>query len=87
MQVLLILVAAVLAPLLGLALLLWLAHLEDTLPSDVARARRRPEPAPIVAIPLRATTLGQPLPVSVPVQRTAPETERVPDPMPGAALA
>ena len=31
MQVLLIVVGAGLSPLLGLALLLWLAHLEDTL--------------------------------------------------------
>ena len=44
MQVLLVLVAAMLSPLLGLALLLWLAHLEDTLPRDVRRASRKPAP-------------------------------------------
>ena len=87
MQVLLILVAAVLAPMLGLALLLWLAHLEDTLPQDVQRARRRPEPAPILAIPVRATAASRPVPVSVPAQRTAPEADRVPDVVPGAAMA
>ena len=87
MQVLLILVAAVLAPLLGLALLLWLAHLEDTLPQDVQRARRRPEPAPILAIPVRTAPARQPRPVGVPAQRTAPEAERVPDVVPGAAVA
>jgi len=85
MQVLLILVAAVLAPLLGLALLLWLAHLEDTLPQDVQRARRRPEPAPILAVPVRTGRVRQP--VGIPAQRTAPEVERVPDVVPGAAVA
>ncbi|QWZ08079.1 hypothetical protein KRR39_22525 [Nocardioides panacis] len=85
MQVLLILVAAVLAPLLGLALLLWLAHLEDTLPQDVQRARHRPEPAPILAILVRGAPVRPP--VSVPVQRTAPESERLPDVVPGTAVA
>jgi hypothetical protein len=87
MQVLLILVAAVLAPLLGLALLLWLAHLEDTLPQDVQRARHRPEPAPILAVPVRGAPARQPVPVSIPAQRTAPESERVPDVLPGPAMA
>lgn len=51
MQVILILTGAMVSPLLGLALLLWLAHLEDTLPQDVQRARRKPEPPPILAFP------------------------------------
>ena len=75
MQVLLIMIGAVLSPLLGLALLLWLAHLEDTLPQDVQRASRRPDPAPILAIPVRpgvATT------VLIPAQREAPAAEVAP---------
>jgi hypothetical protein len=69
MQVLLIVVGAVLSPLLGLALLLWLAHLEDTLPQDVQRASRRPDPAPILAIPVRSAATTQ---VLIPAQREMP---------------
>jgi hypothetical protein len=68
-----VVVAATLSPLLGLGLLLWLAHLEDTLPRDVLRASRKPAPPPILAIPVRApvtTPVG-----AVPEQRTAPEVE------------
>ncbi len=82
MQVVFILCAAVVSPLLGLVLLLWLAHLEDTLPQDVQRAGRRPDPAPILAIPVRrAPTVPVATPVMVPVpipaQRTAPVAELV----------
>ena len=59
-----------LSPLVALALLLWLAHLEDTLPRDVERARRRPDPAPILAIPVRSPAPAQPV---LPAQRTAPD--------------
>src|SRR4029079_17756266 len=52
MQMVLVLSVAVLSPGLGLLLLLWLAHLEDTLPRDVEAARRQPAPAPILAIPV-----------------------------------
>ena len=54
MQALLVLVGALLSPLLALGLLLWLAHLEDTLPRDVRRASRESAPEPILAIPVRA---------------------------------
>jgi hypothetical protein len=67
MQVLLIAVAAVLSPLLALALLLWLAHLEDTLPQAVQRADRRPDPAPILAVPVRPAPTPA---VVIPAQRT-----------------
>jgi hypothetical protein len=80
MQVVFILCAAVVSPLLGLVLLLWLAHLEDTLPQDVQRAGRRPDPAPILAIPVRrAPTVPAVAPVAVlvPTQRTAPVAELV----------
>ena len=76
MQVLLVIVAATLSPLFGLALLLWLAHLEDTLPRDVLRASRKPAPPPILAIPVRAPATT-PV-VAVPEQRPAPEVEIAP---------
>jgi hypothetical protein len=56
-----------------LAFLLWLGHLEETLPQDVRRAQRRPEPPPILAIPVRRT---QPTATGpIPEQRTAPAVE------------
>ena len=74
-QVVLVIVAVTLSPLLGLALLLWLAHLEDTLPRDVQRASRKPAPEPILAMPVRATATP-----AVPEQRAAPEAELAPSP-------
>jgi hypothetical protein len=67
---------AMLFPMAGLGFLMWLSHLEDTLTRDVQRARRRPEPPPILAIPVRAVA---PVvrPVVVPEQRVAPEVEAV----------
>ena len=77
MQALLVLVGALLSPLLGLGLLLWLAHLEDTLPRDVRRASTKPAPAPILAIPVRAPATPV---VTVPEQRAAPAAETAPSP-------
>lgn len=48
-----VLVGATLSPLLALALLLWLTHLEETLPHDVHTARRKPPPPPILAVEVR----------------------------------
>jgi hypothetical protein len=72
MQALLALVGALLSPLLALGLLLWLAHLEDTLPRDVRRASRQPTPEPILAIPVRGPVAPT---VTVPEQRAAPGVE------------
>jgi hypothetical protein len=72
MQALLVLVGALLSPLLGLGLLLWLAHLEDTLPRDVRRATREAAPEPILAIPVRAPVTPM---VTIPEQRAAQEVE------------
>jgi hypothetical protein len=47
------LLAAMLSPLLALGLLLWLTHLEETLPRDVHDAARRPDPPPVLTVPLR----------------------------------
>jgi hypothetical protein len=49
------LVGALLFPVVGLLVLLWLGHLEDTLPRDVRAAERSPDPAPIRAVPLAIT--------------------------------
>jgi hypothetical protein len=73
MQALLVVVGALLSPLLGLALLLWLAHLEDTLPRDVQRATRRAAPAPILAIPVRTPATAPA--VTIPGQRAVPKAE------------
>lgn len=65
---------AVLSPMAGLGFLLWLSHLEDTLTRDVQRARRSPEPPPILAIPVRLDLAGA-RPVVIPKQRPAPVAE------------
>jgi hypothetical protein len=77
MQALLVLVGALLSPLLALGLLLWLAHLEDTLPRDVRRASREPAPELILAIPVRAPVAPM---VTIPEQRAAPEVEATTSP-------
>lgn len=40
-------------PVAGLALLLWLTHLEETLPRDVRSAQRRSTPPPVLAVEVR----------------------------------
>lgn len=50
-----VLVGAMLSPLLALAPLLWLTHLEETLPHDVHTARRKPSPPPILAVEVQPT--------------------------------
>jgi hypothetical protein len=55
-----------------LAFLLWLSHLEETLPRDVRRAQRHSEPPPILAIPVSRPPRTT---VVVPEQRTAPAVE------------
>jgi hypothetical protein len=71
MSVVLVLAGALLFPPMCLVFLLWMSHLEDTLTRDVHRARRRPEPAPILAIPVRRPAAA----VTIPTQRTAPPVE------------
>ena len=77
MQALLVLVGALLSPLLALGLLLWLAHLEDTLPRDVRRATREPAPEPILAIPVPARVTQM---VTIPEQRAAPGVDATTSP-------
>ena len=77
MQLVTMLAAVVTFPLLCLAFLLWMAHLEDTLPEAVRRTERRPDPPPILAIPVTHTVDETPAtspdelgPLALPVQRT-----------------
>jgi hypothetical protein len=81
----LVMVGALLFPLIGLGLLLWLTHLEETLPRAVDQARRKPDPPPILAIPVREPPSP---PVRIQRQRTAADL-RAPGPVdePGAESA
>lgn len=66
------LLGAMLFPVAGLALILWLNRLEETLPRDVETARRHVEPPPILAIPVRSADVTRP--VTIPAQRAPTET-------------
>ena len=86
MHVALVLLGAMLFPVFALALLLLLAHLEDTLPRDVGLARRQPAPPPILAIEVRTDALaggrpaaGDPRPAHRGAARVGPRC-----PVPGA---
>jgi hypothetical protein len=93
MTIALTLAAAMLFPVAALVLLLWLTRLEETLPRAVEAARRKPAPAPILAMPVRGSEAVAPvvpalpavtlpavtLPVvTLPEQRPAPAIEAVP---------
>jgi hypothetical protein len=73
MSFVLMLVGVTLFPVAGLALLLWLTYLEETLPRDVSAAQRRPAPPPILAVPVRRPVVVETQPVLVPAQRSAPD--------------
>ena len=47
-------VLALMFPVVCLFLVLWLARLEETLTRDVRRSARKPEPPPILRVPVRA---------------------------------
>ncbi len=66
MDLLLVLLAAALFPVACLGFVLWMGRIEDTLPGAVRRATRKPDPLPVLAIPVR-----RPAPaVVIPAQRT-----------------
>jgi len=46
-------------PVVCLLMVLWLGRMEDNLVRDVRRARRQPEPPPILRIPSRAPVATQ----------------------------
>jgi len=60
MKSLLLLLFAATFPLALFAFLLWLTYLEDTLPRSVRRARRTPDPAPILRMPVQQEPRPQP---------------------------
>jgi hypothetical protein len=92
MTIALTLIGAMLFPIGTLALLLWLTRLEETLPSAVESAKRRPAPPPILAMPVRGSEALAPVVPVVPVapavtpvltlpeQRPVPVVEAVPVP-------
>lgn len=90
MHVLVMLASVVGFPVGCLGLLLWLAHLEDTLPQGVRRSARRPSPPPILAIPVQragpsdATVLPLPLPPARPAAPPDPAAA-APEPAPEPA--
>ena len=49
---------------------MWLERLEDNLPAKVQAARRRPDPAPILAMPVHA-----PLPIHLPAHAPVRDAE------------
>ncbi len=71
MQLVTLLAGVALFPFFGLGFLLWMARLEDSLPEAVRRAARRPDPAPILTIPVRSARAGETMRVIVPGQRQA----------------
>ena len=69
MNVALVALGVLLFPLVGLGLLLWLTHLEETLPRDVGAALRSPTPSPILAMPVRSASVVPAPAASIPQQR------------------
>jgi hypothetical protein len=72
----LMMLTALMFPPAAFALLLWLTHLEETLPRDVRAGMRRAEPPPILAVPVH-----EPAPavqtVRIPGQRAVAAAEDV----------
>ncbi len=76
----LLMTGGLLCPVAAFALLLWLTHLEDTLPRDVRSRTRTPDPPPILAVRVRPATEWPAAPptVDVPRQRSSPSVEGSP---------
>jgi hypothetical protein len=79
------LLAVMLSPFVIFGLLMWLAHLEETLPRAVDASRRKAAPAPILLMQVRGAEAVAPVVpaipapvVTVPEQRPAPAIEVVP---------
>ena len=102
MDLFLALLAATTFPLVCLGFLLVMARLEDSIPAGLHRIGRTPDPAPIVAVPVRRTAPRGPAeaatrPIStgreaqlngIPVQRSEPPaTPVLPATAPAAATA
>jgi hypothetical protein len=74
MDLVLVLVAAAVFPVVCLAFVLWMGRIEDTLPASVARSLRRPDPPPVLRVPVRRPAVG----VAIPAQRTGSAAPAVP---------
>jgi len=53
-NIVLTLLGVTLFPVAAMAMLMWLTHLEETLPGAVLSAQHAPAPPPILAVPVRA---------------------------------
>lgn len=74
MDLVLVLVAAAVFPVVCLAFVLWMGRIEDTLPASVARSLRRPDPPPVLRVPVRRPAVA----VAIPAQRTGSPVPAVP---------
>jgi hypothetical protein len=74
MDLVLVLVAAAVFPVVCLAFVLWMGRIEDTLPASVARSLRRPDPPPVLRVPVRRPAVA----VAIPAQRTGSAAPAVP---------
>jgi hypothetical protein len=85
-----LLLAVAAFPLACLGFLLWMTHLEDTLPAAVRKAVAEPDPPPIVAIPVRPGSRTYPVAPAIPVQRAEspqPAASQVQSAAPGQQTA
>jgi hypothetical protein len=81
MDLLAVLLVTAVFPVACLAFVLWMGRIEDAIPASVARAVRRPDPAPVLRIPVRRPSAA---PVLIPAQRTG-AVEAVVPPAPAPA--
>lgn len=70
MDLFLVLLAAATFPVACLGFVLWMARIEDSIPDAVRRATRSPDPAPVLAVPVRRAAPAAV--VVIPEQRTEP---------------
>ena len=59
MDLILVLLAVTAFPVACLAFVLWMGVIEDSIPTGVRRAVRQPDPAPILAVPVRRTAVPE----------------------------
>lgn len=85
MDLLVMLVFCMTFPMALLGFLLWMAKLEETLPTAVRRTRLRPAPPPVLAVPVRPTratgpTVAPVAPVApvVPLEPAAGDVPQIP---------
>ena len=59
MDLMLVLLAVTAFPVACLGFVLWMGVIEDSIPTGVRRAAREPDPAPILAVPVRRTAAAE----------------------------